>query len=168
MKRSPKRMANCALAMRASQLLWWTIFAESSLEPQPRQPERSRRFWFLVREKQARGTRLAADVDEAPHLRCGEVHQRGIPPAPLGLGLPERLHLFLHLQHELAPKGLAKLELPRHRHGVLFSGSSLGPVVLISYPSLTAKLPPCHDGVRVPHLGGDRSRGGERFLRLAS
>src|SRR3954451_4422375 len=131
-----------ATAVRASQLLWWTIFAESSLEPQPRQPERSRRFWFLVREKQARGTRLAADVDEVPHLRCSEVHQRGIPPAPLGLGLPERLHLFLHLQHELAP-------------GVLFSGSSLGPVVLISYPSLTAKLPPCHDGVRLPHLGGD-------------
>src|SRR3954451_16038149 len=74
-----------ATAVKASQLLWWTIFAESSLEPQPRQPERSRRFWFLVREKQARGPRLAADVDQVPQLRCSEVHRCASRQRRLGL-----------------------------------------------------------------------------------
>ena len=51
--------------------------------------------------------RSEAHVDERAH--CGKVHQRCVTPAPLqGVGLgagPERLHLFLDLKHDLAPKG---------------------------------------------------------------
>src|SRR5215204_1936528 len=54
-----------------------------------------------------------AHVNERAHLRCSQVHQRGVTPAPLpGFGVgagPERLHLLLKLHHDLAPEGLAEL-----------------------------------------------------------
>src|SRR5215213_5788676 len=69
--------------------------------------------------------RPEAHVNQRAHLRGSEVHQGGVTPAPLqgfrfGAG-PERLHLFLDLQHDLAPEGLAEPELAGQGHGALLS-----------------------------------------------
>src|SRR5215207_4482654 len=62
-------------------------------------------------------------VDQVAHLRGRQVHQRGIPPAPLyqtrlGAG-PERLHLLFHLMNDFAPERFAKLEFPGQAHPAL-------------------------------------------------
>src|SRR3954451_5284621 len=67
--------------------------------------------------------RPEAHVNQSAHLRGGEVHQRGVTPTRLqhlwlGAG-PERLHLFLDLQHDLAPERFAEPELPGQPHDVL-------------------------------------------------
>jgi len=69
--------------------------------------------------------RPEAHVDQRAHLRGGEIHERSITPTRLQhlwLGAaPERLYLLLELKHDLAPEGLAELELPGQRHGALLS-----------------------------------------------
>src|SRR5215204_2958967 len=64
-----------------------------------------------------------AHVDQKAHLRVSQVHQGRVTPARLqgsGLGTgPEWLHLLLELQHDLAPEGLAELELPGQPNGAL-------------------------------------------------
>src|SRR5215212_11612100 len=54
--------------------------------------------------------RSEAHVDQRAHLRGGEVHQGRVTPTWLErlrlVAAPERLHLFLELQHDLSPEGL--------------------------------------------------------------